>query len=116
MSPFISRPAGEELRLCQRYAQIVNWGIAGEAENTTTVAVSTNFAVPMRATPAISRVAAVTLRYQGGDISSTGSLANVTAQPYGVWLQIDGFSGLTSGKVVVDRGTSASLLAVAELN
>jgi hypothetical protein len=51
---FDYRPYGTELQLCQRYAQPCGQGGTGRASSSTGLETTTQFRVPMRATPSIS--------------------------------------------------------------
>lgn len=106
-TPFEHRSYGQELALCQRYFQKVGSKFTGIVEGTTAFTIQVPFILSMRAAPAVTGNGGIfNARYSGGDTSITNpTLANVTASPENVWLQVIS-SGLVGGSVVIGRSQS----------
>lgn len=109
--PFIPKYTNiaDEYPALRRYTQFCFAGAVGTAEGSTIFAFSVPLIPVMRYAPQVSRVGTCTIRCAGGDCSSTGTLANVTAQVDNVWAHLNGFTGLTSSSIV-NRSQSANCL------
>lgn len=108
---FDFRPLQTELMLCQRYYRTAGQNHYGVTEGTTAFAISVVFDAPMRATPTCSARPGYyfNTRYAGDTSILNPTLANITADPSGVWLQVVS-SGLTSGITVIGRHQGGSTL------
>jgi hypothetical protein len=104
-TPFEFKTFGQELRECQRYYSRAGGGFSGEAINATTVELNHQYPVPMRAAPTGALLAGDwRLRHVTTDITAASpSLQNATFTTTDVWTQIDGFSGLTTGRFAGSR-------------
>lgn len=119
---FDYRPYGTELQLCQRYYQNIGGNFSGVTEGTTTFSVSVPLYFNTRAVPTYATRTGYyfNARYAGSDVSIISpTLANVTANINGVWLQVV-TSGRTANFTVVGRqqntiGLNEFLSADAEL-
>ena len=61
-TPFETRAYGQELELCQRYAQVLQQGGTGRAETTTKMDLSCQFITSMRTTPSASIIGTLKMR------------------------------------------------------
>jgi hypothetical protein len=50
----------DELRLCRRYFQVIEWGFIGPSTNSCGAGASMTFPVPMRANPTYAQIASLT--------------------------------------------------------
>jgi hypothetical protein len=121
VTPFERRPYGMELQLCQRYYQNIGSNLYGQTDSPTAFAVSIPFWIPMRTGPSLAVRTGYyfNVRYAGNDTSIvTPTVANVTSDSYGVWLQVTS-SGIVNNYPVHSRhqnsGTNDFLAASAEL-
>ena len=102
---FDVRPYGTELNLCMRYYQNIGGNFSGVTEGTTTFSISVPYYFDMRIVPTIATRTGYyfNARYAGGDVNIISpTLANVTPNINGVWLQV-ATSGRTANFTVVGR-------------
>jgi len=59
-APLIMRSMADELRLCRRYFQVIEWGFIGPSTNSCGAGASMTFPVPMRANPTYAQIASLT--------------------------------------------------------
>lgn len=104
-----------EFLMCQRFYCIANYGGTGNAESATQIGMNFKFPVEQRTPGTLLRVATATIRHQSTDFNSNGGFTNQTYTNFGGWTNLNGFSGLTTGALAYDRGTSSWLAHDCEL-
>lgn len=113
-----------DFMMCQRYFSLSASGSIGIADNSSTVlAISYKHPVPMRAIPSLSVLSGSTVTYRNAAVNYTASSPALQNQNQnstngvvgGGWVQITGFSGLTSGITYQDLDSSNWLACSAEL-
>ena len=118
-TPFEHRSVGEELALCQRYFQVITDG-DGFARNTGSALFGVKFQNQMRANPAFSQTAVLSIT-NGHDWDKTQSSVSVAiiasrVLPSGAQLGLDNYSGLTQYQpVAINNVNGGNILADAEL-
>jgi hypothetical protein len=110
---FESRTYGEELALCQRYFEILSYGLSGSMGSTVASAVFGKWAVSKRADPTITYGATANNWYiEGVDADSAANIAATTVSTTNMKLILNGMTSATIGMPVNHNGT---VIASAEL-
>ena len=118
-TPFEHRSFGEELQLCSRYFQVITDG-DGFARNSGSALFGVKFQNQMRANPAFSQTAvlSITNGHAWDKTQSSVSVAIIASRvlPSGAQLGLDNFSGLTQyDPVAINNAESGNILVDAEL-
>jgi hypothetical protein len=104
---YVPKSCAEDLRECQRHYEIVGIGVSGHAGSTNFISLNTIFRVKKRTTPTIELLTSTPtfadIPYSG-DYTGSGSMLfggyGTTAD--GIkYANVDGFSGLTTGKAYI---------------
>ena len=99
---FDYRPYSTELNLCERYCRRYGDGLTGIAPNGSSVFLCPNFAPQMRATPTVTLAdnsVKITDNYASDYTSSGSTLPDTTISAFGGRINVNGFTGLTTGRV-----------------
>uniref|UniRef100_Q07QB5 DUF2793 domain-containing protein n=1 Tax=Rhodopseudomonas palustris (strain BisA53) TaxID=316055 RepID=Q07QB5_RHOP5 len=99
-TPFARRSLGDELNLCIRYYRTAGRGAPAFAANPTMVFFSATIFPPMRAAPSyVALKTAVVFRDPvSGSQTSTASTHSVSPGAGGIYVELNGYSGLTAGR------------------
>ena len=97
---FQPRPYAEEFNMCQRYYEVLGRGIFGQVGSASTGKLLIQFRVPKRATPTIAVLntgAAFEETWVAARTPSPLAITSASALTQGLTLNIQGFSGMTTG-------------------
>ena len=104
VTPFIARPYGEELALCQRYCIVYAEGtaLAGNAANPTEFQARFQYLAVMRVSPSASIVSGTSYRisddFASDQVAPNLVVGIIKTSNMGCRLTLGGFSGLTEGR------------------
>jgi len=115
---FDYRPYGTELALCQRYYQLIGSGASGVTQASNAVTVGWINRVEMRAAPTVALYSTALKIRQDGSASFTSSgstMPDVSADQYGGWAVVNGFTGLTTTRSAITFPTTAAFTLSIEL-
>jgi len=115
---FDFRPYGTELMLCQRYYALVRSGASGVTQSSAAITVGWKNPVEMRASPTIALYSTTLVIRQDGAASFTSSGSTMTdysADTFGGWAVVNGFTGLTTTRSAITFPTTAAFTLGAEL-
>jgi hypothetical protein len=107
---FIPMQKEQELKLCERYYEIIGRNAYGAAESATNCALNVPYKTTKRALPAFTiTTGTYRIRHAGVDIANTGpTLATSSARLDSIFILINDFSGLTSAGVAFSRNSDDS--------
>lgn len=106
-TPFEHRSYGEELTLCERYYQLSGGG-CGVVQSSTRVYLSLSLRTEMRATPTLGQTEVI--QVNDGSVNSSQSSADIRSydpDKKGSFLELNNFSGLTTGRPALLRSVNA---------
>lgn len=115
-SQFERRTYQQELQLCKRYFQLQGAGLAGLADDTSRWSVVGRFDPVMKSQPSIVVTSATPqVRSRASDVTASGAaVAYSSLSENGFHAGISGFSGLTQGDAIIERGANNFLSFEAE--
>ena len=115
---FDYRPYGTELQLCQRYYALIRSGASGVTQSSVAVTVGWRNPVDMRSAPTVFLYSSALRIRQDGSASFTSSgstMPDVSADEYGGWAVVNGFTGLTTTRSAITFPTTAAFILSIEL-